>query len=162
MPIDVSIRCVMPDDLQAVTDLSLRAKRSNGYDEAFMALCVDELTARVAWLEDGFWLAEADGVGICGCVRLSVETGRDCGEVETCFVDPACQGRGVGRALFQHLLTEAKALGLSALQLDADPYAVAFYQRMGFVTIGTSPSASIPGRSLPRMERPVPHHESGM
>ena len=81
-----------------------------------------------------------------------MEDDGETGELETCFVDPAWQGRRVGRALFDALHERARSLGLVRIGLDADPFAEPFYARMGFKTIGRSPSGSIPGRTLPRME----------
>lgn len=40
-----------------------------------------------------------------------------------------------------------------AVRETVDPFAVAFYEAMGMRITGESPSGSIPGRMLPRMER---------
>ena len=42
-------------------------------------------------------------------------------------------------------------MGAAALEIDADPHAAGFYERMGAVRIGETPSSLIPGRSLPRL-----------
>ncbi len=49
------------------------------------------------------------------------------------------------------LIAEARALGLSAIDIDADPGAVGFYERMGGRRVGEAPSGSIPGRMLPAL-----------
>ncbi len=41
---DIKIRPARPEDVGVLTELSMRSKRSNGYDEAFMAACRKELT----------------------------------------------------------------------------------------------------------------------
>ncbi|WP_434050938.1 MAG: GNAT family N-acetyltransferase [Roseibium sp.] len=148
---DFSIRQARLSDKEALTELCLRSKQSNGYDDAFMDACVDELRVRESWIsDDDFWVAEAPDGSLAGCIRLSSgET--DGGELETCFVAPDYKGKGVGRALFQTLERRAKTIGLSHIELDADPFAETFYARMGFTTRGRSPSGSIPGRTLPRM-----------
>lgn len=149
---DFSVRKAKLDDRQALTDLCMRSKQSNGYDDDFMAQCAEELRVQDSWIEkDDFWLAETGPGSIVGCIRLSVEEGGT-GELETCFVDPDWHGKGVGRNLFDHLLAEATALNLEHIGVDSDPSAEPFYARMGFRTIGRSPSGSIPGRTLPRME----------
>jgi ribosomal protein S18 acetylase RimI-like enzyme len=51
------------------------------------------------------------------------------------------------------LLAEARARGLDRIGLDADPNAETIYRKLGFETVGRSPSRSIPGRPLPRMVR---------
>jgi len=158
MTADFTLRRAEMDDRDRLTDLCLRSKRSNGYDDAFMAQCVEELSVKDSWvLEDDFWLAEAvDGTPV-GCIRLSVEEDGVTGEVGTCFVDPDWQGKKVGQTLFRQLFAEAGKRKLKRLGLDSDPFAEAFYARMGFKTVGRSPSGSIPGRTLPRMELVLEH-----
>ena len=50
---------------------------------------------------------------------------------------------------------DGQLAGMIALHLvgGAAPNAEAIYARLGFRTIGRSPSGSIPGRTLPRMKR---------
>jgi len=47
----VTIRRARSDEAGVLTDLSMRAKRSNGYDEAFMEACRAELTVTAARME---------------------------------------------------------------------------------------------------------------
>ena len=148
---EIAIRKVRPDDIEALTDLCMRSKQSNGYDADFLAQCAEELRVRESWVtDDDFWLAEAGDGQITGCIRLS----RDgtAGELETCFIDPDWQGRRIGRRLFEALLQQARRYQLHHIGLDADPFAEPFYARLGFATVGSAPSGSIPGRMLPRME----------
>lgn len=148
---DFAIRPARQADKEALTELCMRSKQSNGYDDAFMAACADELRVRDSWIsEDDFWVAEAPDGSLVGCIRLSRDEVSG-GELETCFVAPDFKGKGVGRALFNALESRARKIGLRHIELDADPFAERFYARMGFATTGRSPSGSIPGRTLPRM-----------
>ncbi len=148
-----SIRKTVLGDRDALTNLCMRSKQSNGYDDAFMAQCADELRVRDDWItRDAFWLAETGEGKPVGCIRLSVEEDGMTGELATCFVDPDWQGRRVGKVLFDVLYAEARTRGLVRIGLDADPFAEPFYARMGFQITGRSPSGSIPGRTLARME----------
>jgi len=150
---EFTIRRSTLKDREALTDLCMRSKQSNGYDDAFMAMCAQELAVRDSWiLDNDFWLAESETGAPVGCIRLSVAEDGVTGELETCFVDPDWQGKKVGQALFKTLLRRAQELKLARIGLDADPFAELFYGRMGFETTGRAPSGSIPGRSLPRME----------
>jgi len=147
---NITIRKARPDDAGKLTDLIMRSKSSNGYDEAFMAACREELAVTGARLaEEEYWVAETDV--LCGCACLLVDENDTSGEVSAFFVDPGWQGKGVGRLLWQKLLERAKAQALSQLHLDSDPFAVPFYQAMGFAVTGQTPSGSIPGRFLPYM-----------
>ncbi|MEM9440082.1 MAG: GNAT family N-acetyltransferase [Pseudomonadota bacterium] len=147
---NLTIRRARTDEAEILTDLSMRAKRSNGYDDAFMKACRNELTVTAARMEEGeYWVADS-GI-ICGCVCLQVFDG-GYGQVHAFFIDPDRQRQGVGRLLWRKVLERAKILGIKSLSLDADPAAVPFYRAMGFIEIGQTPSGSIEGRMLPKME----------
>lgn len=142
------VRPARVDEAVALTELAMRSKAHWGYDDAFMAACRDELTIRedhIAHVD----VAELDGQ-IVGMVRLEPEC------VEDLFVEPTAIGTGVGRVLFRHVVRRAAAEGMARLSIDADPNAEGFYLAMGAVRVGESPSDSIPGRLLPRLELTVP------
>jgi len=149
------IRPATEKDAEALTALAMVSKRSNGYDDAFMTACVEELRVTPAMLEaHAYWVAEDDRP--CGFIGLRVGSGEAtgdsaAGEIAALYVHPDRQGRGVGRLLWTAMEREARAMGIRSLRLDADPAAEAFYRRLGLVTTGTAPSGSIPGRMLPHM-----------
>lgn len=148
--LDIEIRRARPEDAETLTDLSMRSKRSNGYDEAFMAACREELTVTVKRLCEGeYWVAESGAV--CGCACLVTDLTNCSGEIHAFFIDPEWQRKGIGRLLWRKLAERAREAGLTELHLDADPFAVPFYEALGFQVTGEVPSGSIPGRALPRM-----------
>lgn len=56
--------------------------------------------------------------------------------VDNLAVDPIAQGRGLGRKLLEHAVTEARRLGLPALRLYTNAAMtenLAMYRRIGFV-----------------------------
>ena len=143
------LRPPRPDECAALTDLCLRSKAHWGYDAAFIEACRAELTVRPDDLAtDRYQVAERDGV-VVGVAALSADGHRGC--VERMFVAPAAMGKGIGRALMDWLIAEARALGLSVIDIDADPEAVGFYERLGARRVGEAPSGSIPGRMLPAL-----------
>lgn len=149
--VTINLRLARPDEANILTELTMRAKRSNGYDDAFMEACREELTVTDERLATGeYWVAEVDD--ICGCVCLVDDPESQTGEVHAFFIDPPWQRQGIGRLLWQKIVERVEAKGLSTLQLDADPAAVPFYEAMGFKVVGEAPSGSIKGRTLPRME----------
>lgn len=155
----IEIRRARSDEADILTDLSMRAKRSNGYDDAFMEACRAELTVTASRMEEGeYWVAQSDTV--CGCACLK-ETDNGYGEVHAFFIDPACQRRGIGRSLWLKVIERALVRGIRTLYLDADPAAVPFYRAMGFVEVGEVPSGSIEGRMLPRMEIKLDQSKAG-
>ena len=147
---NITIRRARSDEAEILTDLSMRAKRSNGYDDAFMEACRPELTVKADRLEEGeYWVADSGSV--CGWACLKEAHDRY-GEVNAFFIDPEWQRQGVGRSLWLKVVERARILGMKTLFLDADPAAVPFYRAMGFVQVGEVPSGSIEGRMLPRLE----------
>lgn len=78
------------------------------------------------------------------------------GELVALFVDPAMIGTGLGGALLEDALEQARRRGFRRLVLDADPGAEGFYARFGALREGEAPSGSLPGRVLPRMVFDLP------
>ncbi|HFC05563.1 MAG TPA: GNAT family N-acetyltransferase [Rhizobiales bacterium] len=148
---EIVVRRALTEEAAPLTDLIMRSKRSNGYDEAFMAACFDELSVSAGQLaEQAYWVADCGG-NLCGCACLVEDDIRQTGEVRAFFIDPDWQGKGIGRLLWGKLLELATAKSLTELHLDSDPFAVPFYQAMGLKIAGETPSGSIPGRVLPYM-----------
>ncbi|MFR9726853.1 GNAT family N-acetyltransferase [Streptomyces sp. MS19] len=149
----VRIRPARRDEAAALTDLALRSKAHWGYDEAFMAACREELTLTAGRTERSAVAERADGalVGF-----TTVDGAPPQAVLGMMFVAPEAMGAGVGRLLFAHAVDTARASGCGRLVFDADPHAVGFYEAMGAVRIGETPSGSIPGRVLPLMEVRLP------
>ena len=61
------------------------------------------------------------------------------------MVDPAAQGKGVGRAMGEHCLAQARAAGYQAMQFNfvvsTNTAAVELWQKLGFTIVGTLPKA---------------------
>ena len=76
-----------------------------------------------------------DGDEVVGCVALR-KIGDRVGEMKRLYVRPAFRGRGLGRALTEKLIAEAKQIGYASLRLDTLPgkmdQAVAMYRSLGF------------------------------
>lgn len=59
------------------------------------------------------------------------------GHISLLFVDEDYQRRGIGRALIGTLATYMKEeMGLNRMTVNASPYGVAFYHRLGFEDLG--------------------------
>ena len=79
------------------------------------------------------YLARADGVP-CGCIALRPFDAGRC-EMKRMFVRPAFRSRGIGRALIETLLADARAIGYREMILDSllsMENAVALYRKFGF------------------------------
>lgn len=141
------IRPARPEEADALSDLATRSKAVWDYDAAFLALCRTALRVKfenvLAW---PYHVAERDGqlLGFYGFEPVPEGIGLD-----FMFVAPEAIGQGVGRALWDHAVATARALGYETLMVVADPNAEGFYRRMGARTVGAQPSDLQPGRFLP-------------
>ncbi len=75
---------------------------------------------------------------LAGCVALHKLESGIC-EMKRLYLRPQLRGRGVGRALAETVIAEARAIGYRKMRLDTVepvmPNAVAMYRRLGFVEI---------------------------
>ena len=128
------------DDLSGDATRSLIARhlagmRSNSPPESVHALDIDGL--RVP--EVTFWSAWVAGE-IAGCGALKQLDTR-CGEIKSMRVADKFLGRGVGRAILNHLISEAKAQGMESLWLETGSVAafipaLRLYESAGFTRCG--------------------------
>ncbi len=133
-------------ELAALSALCHRSKAHWGYDAAFIQACRDELTLTAKDLQDPLAVTRDNG-RFTGLVQLDLsDTGA---ELDRMFVDPADIGKGYGRVLFNWATDHAAASGANYLRIVSDPNAQPFYEAMGAIQAGTTPSGSIPGRYLP-------------
>lgn len=145
----VTLRAARPDEASLLSELALRSKAHWGYDEAFLRACRDELTLRPEELSAQRATVAHVGDRVVGFYALAGQPPD--GELTCLFVEPDHIGTGVGHRLWQHAVATARAQGFERFAIESDPFAEAFYLRMGSVRIGSAPSGSIPGRLLPRL-----------
>ena len=92
----------------------------------------------------------AEGSDYAGFYCLAAGGGT--GVLDDMFINPPYIGTGCGRALWDHLLATAGALGVAEFTVEADPFAEGFYLRMGAERIGQAESTAVPGRKLPLLK----------
>ncbi len=104
-------------------------------------LCFQGFAAEVATLPGlyapprGCLLLAMQGEDIAGCVALR-PVGETACEMKRLFVRPAYQGHGLGSALAQGVVLEARSIGYSTMRLDTLPdmhKAIRLYEFLGFV-----------------------------
>ena len=144
------LRRPRPNEAKTLTDLCLRSKAVWGYDQEFMKACRDELTLTSDLIRSSqLQVAEDDGL-LVGVAQVTVRG--DVVVLDKLFVEPKRLRSGAGRKLFDWATSTARRTNAVAIVIESDPGAAAFYRRMGAVDDGVAPSASIPGRFIPRLK----------
>ena len=128
------------DDLTGAPTRALIARhlagmRANSPPESVHAFDIDRLrspgvTFWSAWL--------GDDIAGCGALKVLDEQR---GELKSMRVADACLGHGIGRAILEHLITEARGRGMTGLWLETGssaPFvpALRLYESAGFVRCG--------------------------
>ena len=88
-------------------------------EPAFQAMIAEAIAAQVVFVAE-------DGSEIVGVLR-----GRP-GRVHSLFVDGDRHGQGIGRRLMEEFEDWCRAQDVAHITLAATPYAVGFYQRLGY------------------------------
>ena len=146
----VTIRPARPEEAAELTELCMRSKALWGYDAAFMEVVRQQLTLTPDYIRrHKVFVADRQGAAL-GVYALADEGGFV--DLDFMFIEPDHVRTGIGRAMWPHLINEARGFGRSRLQIIADPSAVPFYERMGAVRCGEEPNVLIRGRMLPVLE----------
>jgi GNAT superfamily N-acetyltransferase len=143
------IRAPNVEELPALSELCMRSKAVWGYDAAFMAACLKELTFVPGELVSSRIAVAARRECVLGVAQVRM-VGCDA-DLQKLFVEPAALRSGVGKALFDWATDAAREMGASRMIIEADPDAAPFYRRLGARDVGLAPSGSIAGRMLPKL-----------
>ena len=130
---DLLLRPGGPEDLAAVAEVHLRARRAAVPAMPPAVRDDDAVRAHLAATDLGtceLWLAEDDGE-VVGYALLSPTW------LDDLYVDPAHQGHGVGSALLD-LATSVRPDGFDLWVFASNAPARAFYRRHGLVEVGST------------------------
>lgn len=146
-----NIRRVVSGDHERLTHIALSSKQHWGYLPHWMEIWTPQLTFTPEYFEENeSWVVEANGIPIA---FYTLQDKSEIAWLENLWVLPEYIGRGVGKELFHHAVNLARQRGSKILQLEADPNAAGFYEKMGMKRIGERHS-QVDGqpRILPIME----------
>jgi GNAT superfamily N-acetyltransferase len=124
-----------PEHAGALTEIAFAAKRHWGYPERWMKNWRDVLTVTSEFIASHKTYAATIAGHMVGFYALQLADGTL--HLQHLWVLPDAMGRGIGRALFRHALERARALGFQQLEVESDPNAEGFYERMGARRVGT-------------------------
>ena len=127
----VLIRDAAADDMTALSGVYRRSSLSNEGDRPnllahpetleFSELAVQQGRTRAA-------VAEGEIVGFASWLGAG-----DAFEIEDLFVEPGWMRRGIGQALVLDMIAIARGRGIGRVEVTANPHALAFYEKAGFV-----------------------------
>ena len=145
-----------PRQIALARELFLEYGKSLGFN-----LCFQSFDEELAGLPGDYappdgrlLLAEYDGA-LTGCVALHKLEPHVC-EMKRLYVRPQFRGKGVGLALAETIIWEARAIGYRRMRLDTiEPVmqaAVAMYRRLGFTEIAAYRPNPIAGAMYMELE----------
>ena len=146
-PADVTIRLARPEERQQLEDLQRRASLALGEYNDELEAHPDAIELPSDQIGQGnVFVAERGGM-ITGFAALLVDP--DLAELDGLFVEPAHWRQGIGAALVDAAVHEARRLGL-AMTVVANPSARGFYERCGFRVEGDAKTRFGPALRMSR------------
>jgi len=142
-------QAVLPSQLAQARELFLEYAHSLGFSLCFQNFDKElaELPGDYAPPKGRLLLAEHEGQ-LAGCVALH-KLERDICELKRLYLRPQFRGKGLGRALAERIIAEARQIGYLRMRLDTvEPVmqdAVAMYRKLGFREITPYRSNPIAG-----------------
>jgi ribosomal protein S18 acetylase RimI-like enzyme len=132
----LTIRDAAPADHDAIGGIFERASLSNEGDREDLLAHPEVLTFDASYTRSSRVRVAVVGAQIVGfaTTRRLDDTAV---ELDDLFVDPDWMRRGVARALLSDAVAAAKQQHASRIEVSANVHAMAFYEAVGFVTIGS-------------------------
>lgn len=131
---NLSIRRASPADADVLTHIAISAKRHWGYPERWIEIWKPQLTFSPQYVEGNeSWVAV---MGETPLAFYTLQERQGNAWLENLWVLPEWMGQGIGKRLFLHALELARQRGYALLQLEADPNAMGFYEKMGMYKVG--------------------------
>jgi GNAT superfamily N-acetyltransferase len=129
------LRLAIESDADAISNLIVShspvAPGTPGWEPFFYSISTDGILERLAQPDHCFVVAVQDGA-VAGVIAT-----RDHQHVTFFFVQQLCHGKGIGRQLWDTMQVLALEKGHAGpFFVNADPRAVPFYERLGFVVSG--------------------------
>ena len=147
------IRDAEPTDMDHLQEVFRRASLSNENDRGLLRDHPEWLVLSDQGVREGRTRVAVDKEGtVTGFATYLISNG--VAELEDLFVDPPRMRQGIATALVLAISARLTELGFEYLEVTANPHAMAFYERVGFVAGQIVPT---PGYPATRMRRPTAH-----
>lgn len=144
-----------PEQAERLSQIAYAAKSYWGYPSQWIELWHNQLTIGKQYIvKNEVYAAVDDDETVLGFYALTGSGERMV--LDHLWVQPRSLHAGVGRKLFEHAVALAAQAGAQQIEIESDPNAEGFYQKMGAETVGevTYELEGLP-RSLPLMVYPI-------
>jgi GNAT superfamily N-acetyltransferase len=136
-------------DMEDLQGIFRRASMSNENDRGLLQEHPEWLVLSDQGVRDGRTRVAVDEDGtVAGFATHAISDG--VAELEDLFVDPPRMRQGIAKALVLDISSRLHQLGFESLEVTANPHAMSFYERLGFVS---DQIVDTDGYPAPRMSR---------
>ena len=118
-----------PEDAETLTRIAVAAKAYWGYPPEWMERWATLLTITPDSIRVNHVYVARHAREIIGFYSLIAR--KPAFLLDDLWIEPSHIRQGIGQQLFQHAVRLAQALGAQQLELEAEPHAVGFYEKMG-------------------------------
>jgi len=132
--ISLEIQHATTNQAETLTQIAFAAKRHWGYPEHWIQIWSPILTITPEFIEQYETYVASITDEPAGFCAISIKG--DKASVEHMWISPEYMGKGIGAELFRYLLSRCKELGAHVLEIESDPNAQGFYERMGAKKVG--------------------------
>lgn len=137
------IRLARPEERGKLEDLQRRASLANEENREVLLAFPEAIDLPAEQVERGEVIVAELGGRVAGFAALVA------GELDGLFVEPGLWGQGVGRALVEAAVHEARRQGMS-VSVVANPAARLFYEKCGFTVEGEASTRFGPALRMSR------------
>lgn len=152
---DFKMRLAVRGEADVLSELASRSKAYWPYDPEYLQLCRSVTHVTEEDIQKWPFIVATQKTSICGFSAACEVKGERM--LDHLWIDPSYIGKGLGRLLFLEGVARAKGLGWSSFTIASDPYAEAFYVKMGAKRIGEKESKLKKGFFLPLLELKFSH-----
>lgn len=146
-PAEYQIRLAKPEEQQALQSLQWRASMALGEYSEQLEANPDAIQLPVGQIERGEVIVADLGDRLAGFAAVLIDD--DICELDGLFVEPELWGQGIGAALVNVAVHEARMRGL-AMMVIANPSARGFYEKCGFTLEGEAETRFGPALRMSR------------
>ena len=132
--VSLEIQRATPDQFKTLTQIAFAAKRHWDYPERWIQLWSPVLTITPEFIEQYETYVAFLGDEPVGFCAISLENEK--ASIEHLWVLPEYMGKGVGTRLFKFIFARCRELRARVLEIESDPNAQGFYERMGATKVG--------------------------